>query len=68
LEEDKINFVDTQFMDLRMFEKKVNEEEAAFGRRISTGSHSNSKVSFHDLILLTKKDLSHQIFMLQPSE
>jgi hypothetical protein len=36
--EDKIKFVDTQFMDLRMFDKKVNEEEAAFGRRHSTSS------------------------------
>lgn len=39
LEEDKINFVETQFMDLKMFDKKINEEEAAFGRRHSTGSN-----------------------------
>jgi hypothetical protein len=66
--EDKINFAETQFIDLKMFDKKVNEEEAAFGRRYSTSSASNNKVSFHDLIVLNKKDLSHQIYMLQPSE
>ena len=66
--DEKINFVDTQFVDLKMFEKKINEEEAAFGRRYSTLSGGNSRYSFHDLIILNKKDLAHQIFMLQPTE
>ena len=65
---EKIDFVDSQFMDLKMFDKKINEEEAAFGRRHSTSSGNNGRFSFHDLIILNKKDLAHQIFMLQPTE
>lgn len=45
-------------MDLKIIEKKVNEEEAALGRRHSTSSGHAYRVSFHDLILLNKKDLS----------
>lgn len=57
--EELIDFAGSTFLDLKMFEKKVNEEEAAFGRRHSTSSNSNSKFSFYDLMTNNRKELSH---------
>jgi hypothetical protein len=53
------------FLDLKIFDKKINDEEMIFGARRNSSVHF-AKMSFRDLVLHKKE--SSSIYMIQNSD
>ena len=60
----EIDLKNSDFLNLKLFDKKINEEENTFGHRRNSSSH-NPKFSLMDLVLDRKKELIQQIYMIQ---